>query len=409
MRLSNNLMYQNNLTSILDNQSEVNKAMQQVTTQKRVLSASDDPSATARAMLYNDRIEINEQYAKNITMLNGRLGAQESVLENIKDSLSQAYTLAIRAGNGSVSTIDRDAIAQEIKAIQQSVMDLMNAKTEDGRFIFSGYQDSTQTYTQDPTTGKYVYQGDQGQHKIKVAEGVELRSSDNGFEVFEKTEARLNVTSNTVTPGGAVTSGTIYVEQQAEFDKFHKTYFNNSPTAPATANDFTITLGAGNTYTLTQDGTPIQSGNYSDNTIKFGGLEVKFAGGPTGTVDFSLQKPSKNNPLNTLEQLYNGLLNGNLSTEDYKQVVADAIVGLDNAKNRVSYSQASLGGRVNTAKLISQANADLDINNKSAKADIIELDMTEAITNLKKHETALQASQATFGRLSNLSLFDYIR
>ncbi len=51
----------------------------------------------------------------------------------------------------------------------------------------------------------------------------------------------------------------------------------------------------------------------------------------------------------------------------------------------------------------------LDINNKAAKADILELDMTEAITALKKHETALQASQATYGRLSNLSLFDYIR
>jgi flagellar hook-associated protein 3 FlgL len=409
MRLSNNLMYQNNLSSILDNQSEVNKAMQQVTTQKKVLSASDDPSATARAILYTDRIEINEQYAKNLTMLESRLGTQESVLTNIKDSLTRAYTLAIRAGNASVTDVDKTAIAEEIKAIQESVMDLMNSKTEDGRFIFSGYQDSTQTYIQDPLTGKYTYQGDQGEHKIKVAEGVELRSSDNGFDVFEKADKRLNVTSNTATVGGALTSGTIYVEDQSAFDKFHRTHYDASPTATATANDFRITLGAGNTYTLTQDGTTVQSGTYSDNKIVLGGMEIKFGGGTTGTIDFSLQKPTRDNVLNTLEELYQGLTTQGTSVDDFEQVVADAIVGLDNAKNRVSYSQAALGGRVNTAKLIIQANSDLDANNKAARAEIIELDMTEAITNLKKHETALQASQATFGRLSNLSLFEYIR
>ncbi|CCQ09764.1 Flagellar hook-associated protein FlgL [Pseudoalteromonas luteoviolacea B = ATCC 29581] len=409
MRLSNNLMYQTNLNSILDNQSEVNKAMHQVTTQKKVLSASDEPSATARAMLYTDRIETNEQYAKNLTMLESRLGTQESVMNNIKDSLTRAYTLAIRAGNASVTDVDKTAIAEEIKAIQDAVLDLMNSKTEDGRFIFSGYQDSTQTYAQDPLSGKFVYQGDQGQHKIKVAEGVELRSSDNGFDVFEKAEKRLNVTSNTAAVSGAVTSGSLYIKEQSAFDKFHRTYFDASPTATATANDFTITLGAGNTYTLSQDGSPIQSGSYSGNTIVLGGMDIKFSGGPTGTIDFSLQKPMRDNVLNTLEELYQGLTTSGTSVEDFEQVVADAIVGLDNAKNRVSYSQAALGGRVNTANLITQANSDLDANNQAAKAEIIELDMTEAITNLKKHETALQASQATFGRLSNLSLFDYIR
>ncbi|MFC3031846.1 flagellar hook-associated protein FlgL [Pseudoalteromonas fenneropenaei] len=409
MRLSNNMMYQNSLSSILNNQSEVNKASMQVNTQKRVLSASDDPSATARAMLYSDRIQTNEQYDKNLTMLNGRLNTQESVLKNIKTSLEQAYTLAIRAGNGSVTDIDKDSIAQEIKSIQDAVMDLMNAKSEDGRYIFSGYQDNTQTYSQDPNTGKFVYNGDQGQHKIKVAEGVEIRSSDNGFDVFEKAQSRLNVTSNTATVGGALTSGSVYVTEQGEFNKFHQTYYNADPTAPATANDFQITLGAGNTYTLTQDGATVQSGTYTDNKISIGGMEIEFAGGTTGTVDFSLAAPKKDNVLNTLEDLYQGLLTPGTSTKDMEQIIADAIVGLDNAKNQVSYSQASLGGRLNTAKQISQANADLDINNKSAKADILELDMTEAITNLKKHETALQASQATFGRLSNLSLFDYIR
>ena len=50
MRLSNNLMYQSSLNSILNNQQNVSKAQEQVNTQKRVLTASDDPAAASRAL-----------------------------------------------------------------------------------------------------------------------------------------------------------------------------------------------------------------------------------------------------------------------------------------------------------------------------------------------------------------------
>ena len=101
MRISNNMMYKNNLNSILNSQQNVNKAQEQVNTQERVLTAADDPSATARALLYNDRIQGNEQFTKNITMLNSRLTTEESVLQNIKGALESAYTLSIQAGNGA--------------------------------------------------------------------------------------------------------------------------------------------------------------------------------------------------------------------------------------------------------------------------------------------------------------------
>ena len=45
MRISNNMMYKNNLNSILNSQQNVNKAQEQVNTQKRVLTAADDPYA----------------------------------------------------------------------------------------------------------------------------------------------------------------------------------------------------------------------------------------------------------------------------------------------------------------------------------------------------------------------------
>ena len=410
MRISNNMMYKNNLNSILNSQQNVNKAQEQVNTQKRVLTAADDPSATARALLYSDRIQGNEQFTKNITMLNSRLTTEESVLQNIKGALESAYTLSIQAGNGAYSDIDREGIAEEVKALQSTVLDLMNAKTEDGKYIFSGYQDNTPTYSYDSASGRYEYGGDQGQHKIKVAEGVEIKSSDNGFDTFEKVNARLNVASNNGTVSGGITSSKIYVTEQGDFDSFHKSNYNADPAAAANANtlSFITTTGTPNTYVVQQAGVTIGSGSFDEGKINFKGMQVTIDPVANGQVDVDLEAPQKENALNTLDDLIAGLTAPNLTQEEFDHVLADAVVQLNNAKNQVSLVQAGLGGRLNTAKKIEESNSDLDINNKAAKAELVELDMAEAITELTKQETALQASQATFGRLANLSLFDYL-
>jgi len=412
MRLSHNMIFKNNLSSILNNQQEVNKAQEQVTTQKRVLSASDDPSAMARALLYGDKIQTNEQYTKNLTMLKSRLDTQEGVLENIKGSLTRAHVLTVQAGNGALTKPDRAALSEELSAIKTAVLDLMNAKSEDGRYIFSGYQDNTKTFSYDSANGRYAYNGDQGQHKIKVAEGVEIKSSDNGFDVFESVEQRLNVVSNTgLTVTGGISSASVYVKEQGPFDEFHKANYNPDPTAPAGSNTFTLDMTAGtpNTFTLRQGATVIETGNFSEANIQVAGMEFSMDSVATGTVEFDLEAPQKDNVLNTLDELVSTLNNETISDEDYRQALADAMIGVESAKNLVSQTQSGLGGRLNTATRITEANNDLDTNNKLAKAELIELDMAEAITELTKHETALQASQATFGRLSNLSLLDYIR
>jgi flagellar hook-associated protein 3 FlgL len=72
------------------------------------------------------------------------------------------------------------------------------------------------------------------------------------------------------------------------------------------------------------------------------------------------------------------------------------------------FTQASLGGRMNVLERVTDSNSALDIQNQSNRSSLLEVDMAAAISELTQQETALQASQATFGRLAKLSLFDYI-
>jgi flagellar hook-associated protein 3 FlgL len=63
---------------------------------------------------------------------------------------------------------------------------------------------------------------------------------------------------------------------------------------------------------------------------------------------------------------------------------------------------------MNVVERVAESNSALDINNQENRSSLIEIDAAEAISDLTKHESGLQASQATFGRLAKLSLFDYL-
>ncbi|MBQ4797791.1 flagellar hook-associated protein FlgL [Pseudoalteromonas sp. MMG006] len=417
MRLSNNLMYQNNINKILDSQQSVANAQEQVNTGEKYLTTSEAPAAISQGMLYSNKIQTNEQYTKNIAQLSGRLETEETILQSINTNIQQAQELTIQAGNGAYTQDDLESIAAELSEIQKTLVNLMNTRSEDGKFIFSGYQDSTQPYQFDSTAGEYTYNGDQGQHAITIAEGVSIKSSDNGFDTFEKTDARLNVESNTASVSGSITAASVYVDGQTEFDNFHQANYNADPTASATANTYSVLVSPGataddpQTYEIYRDGaplTPTVTGEVTDEPIDFAGMKIEFEGTAPGQLDFSLEKPGKENVLNTLQSLITGLNDGTLEGDDFQEVLADGLVQLQNASEQVVYTQASLGGRMNAVESVSDSNLAQDIQNKSNLSDLVEVDMAEAISELTKQETALQASQATFGRLTNLSLFDYL-
>ncbi|WP_462168590.1 flagellar hook-associated protein FlgL [Pseudoalteromonas lipolytica] len=417
MRLSNNLMYQSSVNKILEGQQGVANAQERVTTGKKYLSTSESPSAYSQAALYTNKIQTNEQYTKNINQLNNRLNTEEVVLKGITDAIQKAQTLTIQAGNGALNTNDKASIGKELEELQQTILSLMNTRSEDGKYIFSGYQDSIQPYQFDTSSGEFVYNGDQGQHSISIAEGVSIKSSDNGFNTFEMVNARLNVESNIASTTGAITAS-VFVDSQAEFDAYHKANYNFAPSASTTANTYTVRLTAGTTagdpdeYEILRDGaalTPAQTGTVSENgQINFAGLNIEYSGAAPGDINFTLEKPRKENVLNTLESLIQGLNDSTLDNREYQQMLSDATTQLSNANEQVVFTQSSLGGRMNAVSAISASNKASDIQNQASRANLVEVDMAEAISELTKQETALQASQATFGRLANLSLFDYL-
>ena len=86
-----------------------------------------------------------------------------------------------------------------------------------------------------------------------------------------------------------------------------------------------------------------------------------------------------------------------------------ALDDLKSATDTVANVQGSLGARAARVDLLAADIKTANIDREAAGEAIDGYDDTAAILELQKTMTVLQATQASFGKLSQLSLFDYLR
>lgn len=402
MRISNNQIFDRAINGVIDNQIGLSETQLQLSTGKKLITPSDDPVGAASVLRLTEELDQITQYNRNNTLLQNSLSQEEAVLSNVTSSANRARVLVVQAGNGINTDEDRTAIAGELAQIRDEIFDLMNSQDANGNYIFAGNQSDSPAFVYNATaTGnRYVFQGDDGQNKLQLSNNVTVAGSDSGKDVFENVLARL---TGTVTGGTA--NASVKVIQQGEFDNFHKA---NYDAVTAANNVFTGTVnGAGNQITFDDpDATTL---NFtSGEPFTFKGVEFTVTGGAASTVEFTLSQPEKKNLAVTLDEIVAALNDPTVSGDALSEALNDALVGLDNGLKEVSNTVATIGGRVKVATSVYESNLDLEIANKDARSKIEDVDYAEAISELSKQETALQAAQQTFGRVTNLSLFDYI-
>jgi flagellar hook-associated protein 3 FlgL len=407
MRISTGQLYERSIQAVLNNQADLSDIQQQLSSGKKLLRPSDDPVGAAQVIRLTEDIELITQYKKNSNLLVNSLEQEETVLSSVNTAIDRARVLMIQSGNGIVGTEDRKAIAIEISQIRDQIFDLMNSRNPEGEYIFAGFQSDSPAFSFNPsaTGDKYNFEGDAGENKIQVSETVSLQVNNSGRNVFEDVLARLKSTiSGTV----GATNVSLNVQGQSAFDRFYES--NYDAITPAN-NEFQISILSATQAQITNLGTGavLDTVDFtSGSALLYKGLEFSITGTPGDTVNFQLETPQKKNIAETLNDFVNALNNENIADGDFDEALADVLTGVDNSLVKVANTISRIGGRRNTADSVLASNLDLEISNKTARSNIEEVDYAEAVSELSRQETALQAAQATFSRVTGTSLFDYI-
>lgn len=444
MRVSNNQIYSQSSRAISNANDRNMEAQKKITENTSIVSPSDNPVGASQVMQYESSNQYLKQYDNNMKMAQGHLEYEEVALQSFNGLLDDARTLLIQADNTANDNQDLNAISDQVSSMVDSMEDLMNSRSADGSYIFSGTDTQIPAFTHLPD-GSFKWSGNEGQKFAQISEHRKIAVNDSGKALFDDVWTR-NHFSSTVSLGSvALTSK---VSNQDDFDEFMKQHYSatdkvsnnfvltttplsmNSPDVAAIQNlvsqraqDALNGVGAnqqdgnkdhyvgppGRYFLADSSGKVIASGTYDPNkNLNIQGMSFSLQGAPGAIVDVNLDQPKRDNVVNVLRETIKTLRDPS-SDHDARDIALkngqDSIV---NTQTSIGQVRSTVGARLNSMNERGDFSSANQLSNTMAQERVAGLDMGKAATELSMSTTALDASQKLFTRISNLSLFNKI-
>ena len=401
MRISTNTIYEFGGSRISELQSNLNRNMQQLASGRRILTPSDDPIGSARALVVSQSAALNDQLAVNRKNAMSSLGIAENVLDNVTTALNNVKTLIVGAGNGVLSDTDRGYIAKELQGYLDQIIGFANSTDGVDSYLFGGFSTTTLPFTK--TQGGAQYNGDQGARLLQVDTSRQLPISEVGSAIFgniRTANTQFNVRANPSNSGQAVATASI------------------SNAANLTGNNYEVAFdGAGLNFTVTNKTTGVvvvPSTLYvSPQTVTVDGMDINLSntpGAPAPNDKFSIQSGNQD-IFQTVTDLINALQTPASSASGKLSLQADlnqANTNLEKSLSNVLVARTNFGISMRELDDLDSAGASVGLLYKQELSSIQDLDYAKAITELNQSQVVLQAAQQSFVKVSSLSLFSYI-
>lgn len=122
----------------------------------------------------------------------------------------------------------------------------------------------------------------------------------------------------------------------------------------------------------------------------------------------STNKQSILTTLSRFSQAMRGVQDTAESKAELTKVLNNVLTNLDNAVSTIASVQGDVGARMNTLDASKDLNLDIEVYSKKVLSEIESLDYAEASTRLSIQSLVLSATQQSFVKISQLSLFSYL-
>jgi len=407
MRISTANLYATSTNQLNTLQSALARTQMQLSTGRRLLTAADDPVASARALEVSQSQDINAQFATNRNSAKSSLAQVESTLQNTGDLLQDIQTLAVSGGNATMLPSDREKLATELEGRLADLLGIANTADGSGGYLFSGYMTTTQPFTSTPSGA--AYQGDQGVRQLQVSDSRKLPLSASGSAIFEAIptgNGTFQTQAGATNQGAAlISSGSVVDRQAFNSTKYGIEFAVSTDTPPVTT--YSVYNTSSNPKALVSGGNAYEEGKQ----ITFGGMAFDIKGAPANGDTFSVEPSQKQSVFATVTDLIATLRlpgDGSAGKAAVTNGLNTAIDNLKNAHDNVLTVQASVGAHMKELDYLDSTGDDLDIQYASTLDELVGLDEVKAISDFSQQQLTLQAAQMSFKTMSGLSLFNYL-
>ena len=269
MRISTGQIQLSGLNRMMEQQAQLLRTQQQLSTQKRILNPADDPAASAKIVGLDQTLKVTEQFQVNINFSRTRLELEEGVVAGINDTLDRVRELAVQGNNSTLTNANRLALAAEVEQNLSEILGLANSRDAGGEYLFSGYQGHTQPFTA-TASGPYTYNGDDGQRSVQIGSNRQLAVTDSGTSAFREirngngTFTTLDNQSNT--GSGIIDPGSVYDPTLIDGDTYNISFLAATTATGNVSYSDDLTTADNLDYTLEINGTTVYTTDEADAT-----------------------------------------------------------------------------------------------------------------------------------------------
>lgn len=414
-RLGTANTYDNVLKNLQSRQTALANLQENLTSGKRVVVASDDPTGAAQAERSLTRIARIATDQRALESQRNSINAAESALGDVTDALQGFRELVVSAGNAAFTASERRSVAIQLSGLRDQVFALANRTDSNGLPLFSSLGSALAPFVGPQTPPQdYTFNGLPGQ---AASTEVTIPFALDGDSAFMHQSARDGVYNVTVTSA----TGLIPESRMLQTNNVtvtDPTLVNGSgysigitavdtTTVPGTTTvtyDVTETPNVGGPFVgLTASYPSTQTGSIPISVMP--GLAMTITGTPdvgdTVTVDTS---PSLFSVLDDAISNIGGAGNGNAAA----QAVSQALYNLDIGMERVAAVRGRAGDLLNRAERITDNQAKRSIQLEADRSRAEDLDIVKGISDFQNQQTSYQAALQSYAQVQKLSLFNYI-
>jgi flagellar hook-associated protein 3 FlgL len=382
--------------------------------QSRIKDLRDDPMAASHSTRYQSKLVRLERYSKNIEEVKSGLSMAEAKIHDAVDRIQRIRELAVQGANGVYTKSDMAAMGKEVDQLLEELVSLGNSRNALGNTLFGGFESKLEPFR--ILRGK-VDGGDRN-HIVEVQYRGDI--GRNAVEVSEESLAEMNIPGNyafwaenqsvysTIDARGyqVQANTTIRIDGMdiplREGDNIYAVIsrINDSPVAvkasldpvrdalvlqATTPHQLWLEDNAGGTVfkdlgVIRAGGTDIPANNYA--------LSANVYGGSVFDVVMSLRNSLLKGDADGVNRALGGMDQSLESLTSHLAEIGAVTERLDGTGQRLAFE----------IPLITEKNS-----------QEVDLDLAEAITNLKMLDATRQAALSTAARILQPTLLDFLR
>ena len=401
-------MFLSTSSQLAKQSGRINELQAKISTGEKLLSPSEEPQ---RAALINQLESTASQistYQKNLDKVDGRLSIEEAILTSVDNIMGRIRDLSLAAASGTYSAGDKAIVVQEMRGLRDELLSLANSQDSGGNYIFAGTKVTTVPY-QENAAGEVSYYGDSSSAVVSTGPNSNVKLNRPGSEVFSKvTDVGVDYSFFDVLDGMAnALMGTAKQETVSAI-------FSTSATQLNSGDVFNLEVSVGKTTpvdTIINVATDTPEGIVTAINESSTGLTAKLVKEDitSDEVRIYIEGPAGEEGVFTISTAAGVPATFPNITFTNNDAIQRGIGRVSESKNLATDALVGIGVSMSVVNEKKDVNEERDLAVKKLISSEKDLDYALAVTELSSEIIALEALQSSFAKISQMSLFDYLR